>query len=160
MNNGSPILIPSTFASFVLATIQPSLLDKTIKTGQIARTCSIFGVEKIYIYNDQKGKYENDREILKKILFYAETPQYLRKKIFGNIKELQYVGTLPPLQTPHHRQINNYSELTSGEIREGIIEKINEVIILIMSNYQNNNIIYMRIIPIKKFRLNKKTKKL
>lgn len=102
-----------------------TLLDKTIKTGQIARTCSIFGVEKIYIYNDQKGKYENDREILKKILFYAETPQYLRKKIFGNIKELQYVGTLPPLQTPHHKQINDYSELRSGEIREGIIEKIN-----------------------------------
>lgn len=98
-----------------------TLLDKTIKIGQIARTCSIFGVEKIYIYNDQKGKYENDREILKKILVYAETPQYLRKKIFGNIKELQYVGTLPPLQTPHH----NYSDLTSGEIREGIIEKIN-----------------------------------
>ena len=98
-----------------------TLLDKTIKIGQIARTCSIFGVEKIYIYNDQKGKYENDREILKKILVYAETPQYLRKKIFGNIKELQYVGTLPPLQTPHH----NYSDLNSGEIREGIIEKIN-----------------------------------
>ena len=98
-----------------------TLLDKTIKIGQIARTCSIFGVEKIYIYNDQKGKYENDREILKKILVNAETPQYLRKKIFGNIKELQYVGTLPPLQTPHHK----YSDLTSGEIREGIIEKIN-----------------------------------
>jgi predicted SPOUT superfamily RNA methylase MTH1 len=48
-----------------------------------------------------------------------ETPQYLRKSLFGLRRELQYAGILPPLRTPHHPLNRRTEDLKTGEYREG-----------------------------------------
>lgn len=72
---------------------------RTYKVGQVARACSIFGVEHIWIYR-AGGR---DGKFIKTVLEYAETPQYLRKRLFPLMPELKYVGVIPPLRTPHHK---------------------------------------------------------
>lgn len=86
---------------------------RTYKVGQIARACAIFGVEHIWIY----GAGGRDGKFIKTLLEYAETPQYLRKKLFPLMPELKYAGVIPPLRTPHHK-LKGKPEV--GEIREGI----------------------------------------
>jgi predicted SPOUT superfamily RNA methylase MTH1 len=50
-----------------------------------------------------------------------ETPQYLRKRLFGLKPELQYVGILPPLRTPHHPLNRKMKNLKTDEYREGVV---------------------------------------
>ncbi|MCX8188914.1 MAG: methylase [Nitrososphaeria archaeon] len=97
------------------------LRDRTVKLGLIARACAIFKVEKIYIYTDEGGIYEDDFKLIKLILEYIETPQYLRKRLFPLSENLKEVGVLPPLKTPHHKAWIPLSELKIGEIREGVV---------------------------------------
>jgi len=85
---------------------------RTYKVGQVARAAAIFGVEHIWIY----GAGGRDGRFIKTILEYAETPQYLRKRLFPLIPELRYVGVIPPLRTPHHKLKR---KPRVGEIREG-----------------------------------------
>jgi predicted SPOUT superfamily RNA methylase MTH1 len=85
---------------------------RTYKVGQVARACSIFGVEHIWIYR-AGGR---DGKFIKTVLEYAETPQYLRKRLFPLMPELRYVGVIPPLRTPHHKL---KGKPKVGEIREG-----------------------------------------
>jgi len=85
---------------------------RTYKVGQVARAAAIFGVEHIWIYR-AGGR---DGKFIKTILEYAETPQYLRKRLFPLMPELRNVGVIPPLRTPHHK-LKGKPEL--GEIREG-----------------------------------------
>jgi len=99
--------------------IPDSLLEETndpkiraYKVGQVARACSIFGVEHIWIYR-AGGR---DGKFIKTVLEYLETPQYLRKRLFPLLPELRYVGVIPPLRTPHHKLKGNPKV---GEIREG-----------------------------------------
>lgn len=99
-----------------------SLRDKTIKIGMIARICSIFRVNKIFFYYDKTSNF-HDFELMKIILEYLETPQYLRKHIFSKRNELQYAGLLPPLRTPHHKLVEKLSDIKVGDFREGIIIK-------------------------------------
>ena len=80
-----------------------TLRDKTVKVGEIARACAIFGVERIYIYRDSSRNYDSNYEMARSVFEYMETPQYLRKRLIGRKKELEYVGLLPPLRTPNHR---------------------------------------------------------
>jgi predicted SPOUT superfamily RNA methylase MTH1 len=49
-----------------------------------------------------------------------ETPQYLRKRLFKLKPELQFVGILPPLRTPHHPLNRMMKNLKVGEYREGV----------------------------------------
>jgi len=99
------------------------LREKTSKVGIIARACSIFRVSKIYLYKDGSGDYEEDREIIKTILEYMETPQYLRKRLFKQSEALAYAGLLPPLRTPHHKLEIPLSDIRIGDLREGIAIK-------------------------------------
>ncbi|NPA47623.1 MAG: methylase [Thermococci archaeon] len=85
---------------------------RTYKVGQIARAAAIFGVEHIWIYR-AGGK---DGRFIKTVLEYAETPQYLRKRLFPIMPELKYAGVLPPLRIPSHKL---KGEPKIGEIREG-----------------------------------------
>ncbi len=85
---------------------------RTYKVGQIARACAIFGVEHIWIYR-AGGR---DGRFIRTILEYAETPQYLRKRLFPLMPELRHVGVIPPLRTPHHKL---KSKPKIGELREG-----------------------------------------
>jgi len=100
---------------------QASLLKKSLKLGSIARACGIFCVDRIYIYRDEGGKHRSDGEFAKLFLEYLETPQYLRKRLFGMDERLKYVGLIPPLKLPHHKPKVPIEGLALGELREGVV---------------------------------------
>ncbi len=104
-----------------------TLRDKTIKLGDIARPVAIFGVERIYIYRDPTRNYDANYEIARSILEYLDTPQYLRKRLIGKKKELEYVGLLPPLRTPSHRK-DSIPQV--GEFRDGVMFSHNGVLVV------------------------------
>ena len=108
------IAIPSSLVSDV-----PHLREKTARIGLIGRAAAIFRVEDIIIYRDLARPREG--ELIRAILAYMETPQYLRKRLFGLRPELRYVGVLPPLRTPHHPLRAKLSQLRNGEFREGVV---------------------------------------
>ncbi len=84
----------------------------------MARASAIFRVEEIYIYPDQP----DEAHLIRLILSYMETPQYLRRLLFKRRPELRYVGVLPPLRTPHHPLEDRSSSLRVGELREGVVQ--------------------------------------
>lgn len=94
-------------------------LDKSRKISLIARSCAIFKVKNIYIY-DESGDYQ-DKNLLVTILKYLDTPQYLRKKLFPKMNELKFAGVLAPLKTPSHLPATKPQMIKTGDIREGII---------------------------------------
>lgn len=91
------IFIPISILSDV-----PSLAEKTSKVGQIARSASIFRVDRIVVYRDSPSASQEDGLLIRDLLTYAETPQYLRRLIFPLLPSLKYAGMIPPLRTPHH----------------------------------------------------------
>lgn len=95
-------------------------IEKTKKIAIIARACSIFCVNTIYIYYEKDGT-KHDRFLLNIILRYLETPQYLRKSIFRMMDALKFVGLMPPLKTLHHRKSSNIATTKKGDIREGVV---------------------------------------
>lgn len=97
---------------------EDNLRGKTVKAGQIARAASIFGADRIYVYRDSTKNYDGEYEIAKEILQYAETPQYLRRRLIGRKSNLEYAGLLYPLRTPHHQTSARPLE---GEVREGVL---------------------------------------
>jgi len=101
---------------------ESSLREKTLKAASIARSASIFGISRIYIYRDASGNFERDYETARLVLEYAETPQYLRKVMFPKNPDLEYAGLIPPLRTPHH--ITN-PRPEKGEIREAVLVLLN-----------------------------------
>jgi predicted SPOUT superfamily RNA methylase MTH1 len=94
-----------------------NLRDKTEVIGRVARSAAIFRADEIVIYPDQP----DESTLIKLILGYVETPQYLRKFLYKVRPELQYAGTLPPLRTPHHQLEAHIANLHVGEFREGIL---------------------------------------
>ncbi len=107
------IFIPVSILSDV-----PSLIEKTFKVGQIARAASIFKVERIVVYMASKSDSREDGFLIRDLLSYAETPQYLKKRLFPLSDSLRYAGTIPPLRTPHHPL-----ESTNMDYREGLVLK-------------------------------------
>jgi predicted SPOUT superfamily RNA methylase MTH1 len=87
-----------TFLGRVLAVAIPdttleghdSLREKTAKLGIIARACAVYGVDLVEIYVVPGGHGESTR--IKKVLEYLETPQYLRKRLFGLDSDLKYAA--------------------------------------------------------------------
>jgi predicted SPOUT superfamily RNA methylase MTH1 len=99
--------------------------DKSIKIAQFARACSIFRVKRIYIYHDSLSRFEkDDPHLLKTILRYLDTPQYLRKILFPMMHQLQYAGILHPIKAPHHRVVDDIKKIKAGDIRTGIVVKV------------------------------------
>jgi methyltransferase len=98
---------------------QESLREKTAKLGQIARICSVFGVETINVFRDPRGRGES--ALIKRVLEYLETPQYLRRRLFPLDETLKFAGLLPPLRIPSHKPKISLDRLRPGEFREGII---------------------------------------
>ena len=97
---------------------QQTKRDKSIKISQISRACSIFRVEKIYIYRDKTStSAQKDRNLLKAMLTYLDTPQYLRRKLFPIMDELEYAGILHPLKAPHHKS----KKAHIGDIRVAVL---------------------------------------
>ena len=109
------IAIPSSFID-----VYSSKAQKTQQIGRIARAAAIFHVDEILVYLDHDDrKQARNQQVITRVLEYVETPQYLRKHLFGKISELQYAGLLPPLRTPHHPLEKHSKGLKQGEIREG-----------------------------------------
>lgn len=106
----------------------PHLREKTSKIGLIGRAAAIFKVSEIMIYPDNpRVDQAADMDLIATLLAYMETPQYLRKRLFKLKPELQYVGILPPLRTPHHPLDRKMKNLKIGEYREGAtVSKIRE----------------------------------
>ncbi len=106
------LAIPSSLVSEA-----PHLREKTGIIGQVARASAIYRVEDIYIYRDPP----DESSLIRLILGYIETPQYLRRRLFSKRPELRYVGALPPLRTPHHPLEKRAEHLDEGEFREGVV---------------------------------------
>ena len=99
--------------------------DKSIKIAQFARACSIFRVTRVYIYHDSLSDFEkDDPRLLKTILRYLDTPQYLRKMLFPMMHQLQYAGILHPIKAPHHRVLEDIKKVKAGDVRTGVIVKV------------------------------------
>src|SRR5215212_8095104 len=99
--------------------------DKSVKIAQFARACSIFRVKRIYIYHDSLSHFEkDDHHLLKTILRYLDTPQYLRKILFPMMHQLQYAGILHPIKAPHHRVVEDMKKIKAGDVRTGVIVKV------------------------------------
>ncbi len=100
----------------------PHLREKTSKIGLIGRAAGIFRVNEIILYSDNKKvDQKRDLQFIALLLNYLETPQYLRKALFGLEPDLQYAGILPPLRTPHHPLSGKTKHLKVGEYREGLV---------------------------------------
>lgn len=95
------------------------LREKTKVLGMIGRSSSIFRVNEIIVYPDKP----DESKLIRLVLGYMETPQYLRKYLYDKQSELRYVGSLPPLRTPHH-PIRNPSKVNVGDFREGVVLEI------------------------------------
>ena len=99
--------------------------DKSIKIAQFARACSIFRVNKIYIYHDFLSQFDrDDPDLLKTILVYLDTPQYLRKVLYPRMHQLEYAGILHPIKAPHHRPPEDMKKVRAGDVRTGVIAKV------------------------------------
>ncbi len=94
-----------------------SLREKTVKLGQIARTCSVFGVDTVQVFRDPRGRGESS--LIRRVLEYLETPQYLRRRLFPLDESLKFAGLLPPLRIPSHKPKVASTSLRPGEFREG-----------------------------------------
>jgi predicted SPOUT superfamily RNA methylase MTH1 len=100
----------------------PHLREKTAKIGLIGRSAAIFRVDEIVVYRDSpRVKQDADLDFIATLLRYLETPQYLRKRLFGIEPRLQFAGVLPPLRTPHHPVSSKIGCLRAGEYREGVV---------------------------------------
>ena len=99
---------------------ESTILYKTKKISIIARTCAIFKINQIFIYQDEKGN-KNDAMLLSTSLKYLETPQYFRKQLFPKTKLLKYAGILQPLNISSHLTTSNQKMIKIGDIRDALI---------------------------------------
>ena len=96
-----------------------SLRDKTTKLGLIARACAIYGVDVIEVFVDPKGRGEG--KVIREVLEYLETPQYLRRRLYPIDETLKFAGVLPPLRIPSHKPRVPLDRIGPGEVREGVV---------------------------------------
>ena len=102
------------------ALIDESLkIDKTRKISVLARSCAIFKINTIYVY--QEGNNKPDGALMIMILKYLETPQFLRRRLFPKMNDLKFAGVLQPLRIPSHITPANSKKIIKGDVREGIV---------------------------------------
>jgi len=120
--NSVSIAIPASMVSE-----QRDLREKTGVLAQVGRAAAIYRVDEIIVYPDKP----DESLLMKYILGYMETPQYLRKYLFKVRPELRYAGTLPPLRTMHHPVESTVAHLQIGEAREGVVTDVTSEGILV-----------------------------
>lgn len=99
--------------------------SKSIKIAQFSRACSIFRVKRIYIYHDPLSHFEQDDPILlRTVLRYLDTPQYLRKVLYPKMSHLEFAGILHPIKAPHHKPAQDIKTVKVGDVRTGVIAKV------------------------------------
>ena len=98
---------------------------KTYLCGQLARAAAIHAVDEIVIYEDVPSASSEDTssnfsknplQFMQRLLEYAETPQYLKRSLFPNHADLQFVGLLPPVDAPHHVRRGEASRFREGMV--------------------------------------------
>ncbi|MBS1268876.1 MAG: hypothetical protein MAG458_01611 [Nitrosopumilus sp.] len=98
-------------------------IDKTRKISVLARACSIFKIDTIYVYQEG-GNYKQDGNLMVMILKYLETPQFLRRRLFPKMNDLKFAGVLQPLKIPSHITPSNQKKINRGDVREGIVVSV------------------------------------
>ena len=98
-------------------------IDKTRKISVLARACSMFKIDTIYVYQDG-GNYKQDGTLMVMILKYLETPQFLRRRLFPKMNDLKFAGVLQPLKIPSHITPANQKKIKAGDVREGIVVSV------------------------------------
>nr|GLL46626.1 putative methyltransferase C9orf114 [Ipomoea trifida] len=105
-----------------------SLELATRLAGQIARAVTIFRIDEVVVFDnmgnsqdssgvlseDNLDENESGAAFLLMILRYMETPQYLRKSLFPMHNNLRFVGSLPPLDAPHHLRKHEWAPYREG----------------------------------------------
>jgi predicted SPOUT superfamily RNA methylase MTH1 len=82
-------------------------------------------VRRIYIYHDKTSQMKKEEtHLIKTILRYLDTPQYLRKTLYSRMSQLEYAGLLHPIKAPHHKERVDIKKIKSGDIRVGVIENV------------------------------------
>ena len=108
------VAIPSSFTSNF-----DSLIQRTYAAASIARFCSIYRVEYIYLYRDPLDPdLESSRQVTK-ILRYLATPPYLRKVLFPIDRDLSYVGIAPPINLDVYKEWRPIKDLELPDVRLG-----------------------------------------
>jgi methyltransferase len=103
---------------------QQAKRDKSIKIAQFARAFSIFRVKRVYIYHDKTSEInKNDARILKTILGYLDTPQYLRRRLYPITPDLEFAGILHPIKAPHHKKFEDIKSIKPGDARVGVVTR-------------------------------------
>ncbi|MEM0480177.1 MAG: putative RNA uridine N3 methyltransferase, partial [Candidatus Nitrosocaldus sp.] len=97
---------------------ESTLRERSIKAARIARVLAIFGVELVLIYRDTSADYSKDGMLLRLVLEFMDTPQYLRKSLYGRMRELRYAGLFPPLKAPHHKPYVRMDEVKVNDVRQ------------------------------------------
>ncbi|MEM1958584.1 MAG: putative RNA uridine N3 methyltransferase [Candidatus Nitrosocaldus sp.] len=97
------------------------LREKSVKAARIARILALFGVESVLIYRDTSADYSRDGMLLRLVLEFMDTPQYLRKRLYGRMRELRYAGLFPPLKAPHHKPYVRMDEVKVDDVRQGVV---------------------------------------
>ncbi len=95
--------------------------ERTRRVGAVARAAAIYRAEKVFVFRDPLSERAHDSEFIARVLEYAATPPYLRRKLFPLSEDLEKVGLLHPLGIPPHRRSK---ELRPGEVREGVLELV------------------------------------
>ena len=79
------VALPASIVSDI-----PHLREKTQRIGQIGRLLAIFRVNEAIIYpDDPNHETERNVELIRAILSYMDTPQYLRRRLFKIIPEFR-----------------------------------------------------------------------
>ena len=74
----------------------------------------------IRCHNSKKA----DALLLKTILQFLDTPQYLRKIVYPRMQQLEYAGILHPIKAPHHKAPEDIKKVKAGDVRTGVIVKV------------------------------------
>jgi predicted SPOUT superfamily RNA methylase MTH1 len=91
---------------------------RLLKIKSTSLSLSLFNIL-IFITTHFSTRFEDDNQLMVKILEYLECPQYLRKSFFPSQKLLEFVGLLNPLDAPHHFRLHD-----EWEFREGVTTDI------------------------------------
>lgn len=118
-------MVPYTVSLAIPGSILRNAITRELKTyivGQIARALVIHEVDEIIIFVDSAAEAsapDPDRTpsvFFCRILQYLECPSYLRKELFPHHNDLQNVGLLPSLDTPHHMRQHDISVYREGVV--------------------------------------------
>jgi predicted SPOUT superfamily RNA methylase MTH1 len=106
---------------------RPHLREKTVKFAEILRSCCIFRVHTLFLFNDTSKKAKEEASL---IATYLLAPPYL-KKYFPHTSLLRYVGVAPPIKTPLHTVSDNPESALSEPLRVGRVVSCDERVCLL-----------------------------